>query len=155
MINQSELQRLVNYDPDTGQFTRLVGVQKSPAGAMLGTPSGGYLYARLNYRKYALHRLAWLYVHGYHPPDQIDHINGDKSDNRIKNLRLATHSQNAANRKGRARLRGVTRNGRAYEARVKVGRKSHHLGRFSCPAAAHFAYVIAANVHFGDYQFSS
>lgn len=98
MLTQAELKVLVNYDPETGIFTW----NKSRKGAKSGVEVGtigfhGYCQACLNYKKYYLHRLAWLYIYGEIPFSEIDHINRIKTDNRICNLRLATRSQNCSN----------------------------------------------------------
>lgn len=67
------------------------------AGKPVGSPSHGYLQVRVG-RLYQVHRLVWLYIHGEWPVDFLDHINGDKADNRLVNLRIATPSQNLCNR---------------------------------------------------------
>lgn len=92
LITQQQLKSCVVIDPDTGYCFDLKGRR-------LGSLSWNrYVRVTLFKRQYALHRLVWLWVHGEHVPDglTIDHINGDKKDNRIANLRLATRCQNIA-----------------------------------------------------------
>jgi hypothetical protein len=67
------------------------------AGDPAGSSRGGYTYIRIDRKRYAAHRLAWLYVYGTFPPRLLDHINGCPGDNRIGNLREATPHQNAGN----------------------------------------------------------
>ena len=90
-LTHSELLQLVMYEPHTGLFFR----RKS--GEQMGWDSGYYLRAYVKGKKYYLHRLAWFYVTGEWPELEIDHINGDKFDNRFDNLRQATRSQNRYN----------------------------------------------------------
>jgi hypothetical protein len=98
MLTQAELKVLVNYDLQTGVFTWNKSRKRAKPGVMVGTIGfNGYCQACLNYKKYYLHRLAWLYVYGEIPNSEIDHINRIKTDNRICNLRLATRNQNLWN----------------------------------------------------------
>jgi len=113
-ITQRELKELLSYDPDTGDFvwsvrpkdmfsldrlckrwnTRHAG--KVAGSVYLGSTTGGYCHIKINARNYAAHRLAWLYVHGKWP-NQIDHINHKRDDNRIVNLRDVTQKENCRN----------------------------------------------------------
>lgn len=89
-FNAEKLRSLLSYDEHTGLFTR--------DGNVTGTlNSWGYVQVRVNGKVYMAHRLAWLYVYGQWPQNQIDHINRRKTDNRIINLREATASENAQN----------------------------------------------------------
>src|SRR3990167_3120706 len=106
MISQQRLKELLSYNPNTGEFTRLVatGIHGcNKAGVVVGClsdhPTQGYILIRVNNDGilYRAHRLAWLYVYGFWPPADIDHINGNRSDNRIVNLRSVTRSQNLQN----------------------------------------------------------
>ena len=139
----------------TGIFTRIKPVQRCRVGDQVGNDRGnGYLSCQMMGKNYSMHRLAWLYVYGEMPNGEIDHVNGDATDNRIANLRLATSSQNSANKAskgGPLGLRGITKHGSSFEAKIKINRKSHYLGRYSCPVAAHLAYVVAADNKFGEF----
>lgn len=104
-----------------------------------------------------MHRLVWLYVHG-HMPQQIDHINGDRSDNRLCNLREATQSLNNANSARRSNntsgSKGVCWNSKrnCWQAHIKPpGQKRVYLGRFDKFEDAAAAYERAATVYFGEY----
>lgn len=147
-ISASRLRELVLYDADTGVFTRL---RDGPHNAGSGCESNGYIVIGLEGRPRLAHRLAWLYMTGAWPEDEIDHINGDRSDNRWSNLRAATRRLNSQNQR-RARsdnttgYLGVTRQGSAknpFIAKI-VGRTGViYLGRFKTAEAAHEAYVRA------------
>jgi hypothetical protein len=81
-ITQEYLMSIADYDPDTGIITR-----KDRKGSNGSIDAYGYLIIKIKGEQYKAHRLAWLYVHGEFPSNVIDHINGDKLDNRIENLR--------------------------------------------------------------------
>ena len=89
------LRQLFDYDPETGQMTRRIGKR---AGKPAGTIKKGYISVYADRRSYLAHQIIWAMHYDYWPPEQIDHANKNKSDNRIQNLRLATPSQNCQNR---------------------------------------------------------
>jgi hypothetical protein len=97
----------------------------------------GYLRCTLDKRNYRVHQLAWLYVYGVWPQHQIDHINHDKADNRIANLRDVTCSMNNQNRRRQSRnasgFLGVSwsKDMRRWIAGIKVAGKTVNLGYFA------------------------
>lgn len=102
MLTQARLKELLHYDPETGNF---IWINPSPYAHKVhpGSKAGyennnGYIEISISCKYYKSHRLAWLYIHGEMPSDQIDHINGIKNDNRISNLRQADNYQNCSNR---------------------------------------------------------
>ena len=100
MLTQEKLKELLHYCPDTGVFTWLMKpCSNVRAGSVAGTVNkiNGYATIKVNRKIYLAHRLAWLYIHGTFPPNDIDHINRVKSDNRLCNLRMATHAENMQN----------------------------------------------------------
>lgn len=101
MLTQAELKLHLHYCPESGIFTRL---QSKTRVELIGMPTGaidklGYVIIYITGKVYKAHRLAWIYIHGAHPENLIDHINGNRSDNRISNLRQATTSQNLYNKR--------------------------------------------------------
>jgi hypothetical protein len=108
-------------------------------------------------RRFQAHRLAWLYVYGEWPNGAIDHINRDPGDNRISNLRLATPTQNNANRARPAcntsGVKGVSWIGksRKWQAQITVHGRQKYLGRFSEKDLAVQAYRKAASAYFGEF----
>jgi hypothetical protein len=157
MLNHSKLISVIHYDQNTGIFTRLARPEISKAintrysGKITGhLTKYGYLVINIDHRLYLAHRLAWLYVYKEHPINNIDHINGIKTDNRILNLRLSTHSENGQNIKAQSKnnkcgLLGVSydKSRNLYESKIMINRKSIHLGRFKCKHEAHEAYLKA------------
>lgn len=154
-LSLDDLRACLHYDPDTGVFTRKVPAKgsKVPVGGVCGYPDGkGHLYLRFRRSKYAVHRLAWFYVYGCWPTDLIDHINGDRADNRIANLREADVVLNGENqRKARSDSRigvlGVSPSRGRFKAQIKICGKSTYLGMFNTVEEASSAYVAAKRIH--------
>jgi hypothetical protein len=113
---------------------------------------------RFNGKTHPVHRLIFIYMTG-ECPQFVDHINGQRSDNRWANLRPATKSQNCANktrpRNNAAGLRGVTVDNRArttrYYAHIKVQQKRIYLGSYGTPEEANAAWCEAAKKYFGEF----
>lgn len=138
-MDLARLTELLHYDPETGVFTWKVSAGKSAVGKVAGHARGSAhaphyktIEIGINGRNYRAHRLAWLWTHGTLPEFEIDHIDGDGTNNRINNLRLATHKQNGENIKLRADnksgRRGVSFHPASGLWRARV---SHH-GREVC-----------------------
>jgi hypothetical protein len=147
-----ELHKLLHYDPATGVFTWRVSRGHLKAGRVAGSIHSvqGYVFIevgdRLHRHRYPAHRLAWFYVHGRWPKNQIDHVNRNRADNRISNLRECSNGQNEANSaaaKGRL-LKGSYRHRRKWQAKIKFGGKLHYLGTFENhqDAAMSYSYDI-------------
>ena len=149
-MEHSELLNNVLYDPQTGIFIRQVTAGNSLAGSTIGNiDKKGYLKAMVLGQYVKLHRLAWFYVHGVWPSQQIDHINQVKTDNRLANLRDCGTAANCLNQLGKrsnnkAGYQGVhkiTKTGR-YRAACSIQGVKHHLGVFLTPEEAHQAYLL-------------
>jgi hypothetical protein len=160
MIALERLKTLLHYDETTGGFVWLVSPANNvPAGSVAGSIHRiqGYRVIRVDGKAERAHRLAWLYVTGENPPEQIDHINGVRSDNRFCNLRPATNGQNQQNSKtqsnNRLRIKGVCRCKKTGRYKAQIGHNGENifLGRFDTPELAHAAYVAAATKLFGKF----
>ena len=147
-LSAERLRELFDYNPDTGIFTRRISLRgrKCKAGQVLDCPDHeGYLQVCIDWGKYKVHRLAWLYVHGTWPSAHIDHINGVKTDNRIDNLREATDAFNQQNRSakgGTLGTRKVKSTGK-WTAGIGFNWEYHRLGYFDSQEEAHNAYLEA------------
>ena len=156
------LRKCLDYDPETGIFRWKYrpDMRQQVNTLFEGKIAGrihhtGYRVITLNSRKYLAHRLAWLFCHGDLPEGlEMDHINGDRADNRIANLRFVTTSQNQMNRKSENNLPlGVcfSKSAGKYQAQITINGKYKYLGLFTCPIEAGEAYKRAANELFGEY----
>jgi hypothetical protein len=97
-MNQSRLKELLDYDPDTGVFLwKNRASSNADKGSIAGYLNHGYRYIGIGNKRYAAHRLAWMYVTGEFPKLQIDHIDGNKDNNSISNIRDCSQSDNAKN----------------------------------------------------------
>lgn len=151
-LPSDESLRAISYDPDTGEFTWLESRGGVRAGSRAGNvmPDKGYLRIRLDGVLVLAHRLAWRLYWGAWPVEFIDHINCERDDNRICNLREATRSQNCRNRRvapGRIVPKGVTAHRKRYRARI-----GHvDIGSFDTAEEAHAAYAEAARLAYGEF----
>jgi hypothetical protein len=149
-LTQERLKELLRYEPLTGLLFWRAPNHRQAKGA-IGCPTKGYLCVWVNGHYYALHRLAWLYMCGSFPEKLVDHINGDRTDNRWDNLREVTHAQNL---QGARKSRTDSKTGilgvctdRRYPGRFSAFITRHrvrtYLGTFSCPIEAGAAYAAA------------
>ena len=151
MLTHAQLLALVRYDPETGAFYR----QSKRIDSKIA----------LNYRavfvagkQYYAHRLAWFYMLGEWPSKDIDHRDQNTTNNMWRNLRLATESQNGANRKinknNKTGVLGVywDTNRRKWHAQIKVNHKTHCLGRFESFADATLARRNAELFYFREFS---
>lgn len=151
MITQERLKELLHYEEATGVFTWKVARRgEVKCGVEAGCIySNGYRVIKIAGKRYGAHRLAWLYVHGAFPTDEIDHINHIKDDNSIVNLREATRKQNAENIPSKSAHRGVSfdHKRKKFVASIYTNGKSIMLGRFYDLADAVAAYKLAAKTY--------
>lgn len=158
MITQERLHELLDFNPETGLFTRKFDRNKGryKAGTVIGGRKGhNYIRIWIDGKMYYGHHLAWLYVHGEWELG-LDHRDRDGYNNAISNLRKSTRSQNAANqakRPGSSRFKGVSWNKRKkkHKAAITVDYKTTHLGYFDSDIVAHCAYSVAAYNAWGEY----
>lgn len=144
MITQERLKELLDYDPKTGVFVRKVDIR---GGAKTGDRAGslnkhlGYIQINVDGKKYFAHRLAWLYVYGCWPKDTIDHINRQRADNRIENLREATVQQQNFN--VGAKGCHLHKPSKKWMAQIMSNGKRKYLGYFDTETEAMAAYFTA------------
>lgn len=154
MLTQEYLKSRLRYDPETGHFTWISELARWSGKRAGSSDSAGYIAIEIDGRGYKAHRLAWLYVHGRMPADQLDHINRDKADNRIENLRECTHAENCMNR---VRKRpcglpsGVHRSGKRFQALIRVNGVLRSLGCYDTPDEASDVYQKARIEEFGEF----
>lgn len=158
-ITASYVRQILDYDPETGIFVwRVKRNNRIPAGSVAGRDNGlGYIRIGINGRNYKAHRLAWLITYGQWPSKHIDHIDGNRANNMISNLREASVSQNSMNRKlsiiNTSGYKGVYWHTQVYkwQARIMIHGKAKHLGLFDTAEEAHAAYCLAADRLHGEF----
>ena len=155
-LTADSLRLILSYNEETGLFHW----RAARPGVLVGSIAGsiepdGYRRIRILYRKYHAGPLAWLYVTGEWPSQQVDHKNLDRSDDRFSNLRLATQSQNNANRRvAKSKsysVKGIYRKKGRWEASIQKDGHYQYLGRFATAEEAQRAYGAAAQEMFGDF----
>ena len=149
-ITQKRVKELLSYDPNTGEFTWIVGRSGTKGkGSVAGKHNQeGYRSLKIDGVTILSHRLAWLYINGSLPNGQIDHINRIKDDNRIINLREASCSENAQNKlnpnaNNKIGMLGVSEIKGRFRAKIKINNIGIHLGYFSNANDAHIEYLAA------------
>lgn len=141
----------IHYSPDTGVFTWPTARSGVRQGAAAGSVTrAGYVVIKIGRRQVRAHRLAWFLTQGEWPCGEIDHINGDRSDNRMANLRVVDRCGNSQNRKAAHRdsshgFLGASWNvqHKRWQAKIVAQKVRHHLGYFDTAEAAHAAYMQA------------
>lgn len=155
------------YEPNTGVFRHLPRFDcpawwnTKYAGKIAGTISKtttGYVNIKYMRRGIRAHQAAWAIIHGKWPDDQIDHINGDRADNRLINLRPATQPDNARNKisgiSTQSGFRGVFPHLKKWKARISFNKRQIHLGCFNTPEQAYAVYCEAAQRLHGEFACS-
>jgi hypothetical protein len=151
-LTAERLRELLDYDPDTGVFVW----KGRRAGRLAGRiQHQGYVEICVDQKLYQAHRLAWLYVHGRWPAEQIDHRDLDKGNNAIANLREATRAQNRANQRPTSRnllgVKGVSKKGNRFKA-VFRGKS---IGYFRTLEEAAAAHATASKAYFGEHAWQA
>lgn len=152
MVSQERLKQLLIYDPISGIWTW--GVARKNNQIRVGSLAGrldkkGYRAIGIDGKNYYAHRLAFLWMTGNMPEQQVDHINGIKDDNRWSNLREATNRENSQNidtfRSNTSGYNGVYLNKSAgkWVAHIKDNGKYHYLGLYDTPELANEARLNA------------
>lgn len=159
MITQEYLKEILEYDPDIRKFRWLI----APNGRVkIGDIAGslhhsGYWYIGINRKDYAEHRLIWLHCYGEFPENFIDHIDGNRSNNEISNLRTCNRQENNRNvgirESNTSGFKGVSlyRDKVRYIAQIMLEGKKTHLGIYSTPEEASEVYQASAKLHHGEF----
>jgi len=136
-LSQKEISHIISYDPNTGICIWKNPIAHVSIGNIVGWKSKqGYIHTSIRGKKYLLHRLVWLYYYGVLPSYEIDHINQNKSDNRIKNLREVTRQCNMRNRgnykNSWSGVKGVAWNktNNNWRVTIRVNKKGIELGSY-------------------------
>jgi hypothetical protein len=150
MLTQTRLKEVLDYNPDTGVFTRRLKQSGVSQGKISGSLTNeGYMVTSIDSKLYKCHRLAWLYMTDAWPNGQIDHKNGNRSDNRFDNLRDVAKQQNTENQRKAQRsnkstsVLGTWKNGSGFAARISHKNTKVYLGTFATVEEAHAAYIAA------------
>jgi hypothetical protein len=155
MLTQEEVIRQLNYDPNTGIFTWKISKSGNKGvGSKAGSldKNSKYQVCTINNKRYYLHRIAFLYMTGSHPQYNVDHINGDKQDNRWSNLRDISTRDNQSNREihrtGKLVGSCFKKDCKRWRAMISIDSINIHLGYFDTELEAHEAYMKARK-HYG------
>ena len=151
-LTHSRVKEILHYDEDSGQFLRKVAVgRNTKVGDVAGAVSGnGYVILSVDGAQVYGHRLAWFYTTGRWPERQIDHINGERTDNRICNLREASQGENNQNltqlhRQNTSGFTGVSwhKAAKKWSAHINANKVRQYLGLFHTKEEAYAAYCSA------------
>lgn len=164
MLSHENISAIINYDPQTGIFVwkERLGVHKSwntkYAGKIAGNPDAyGYLTLPFERKAYKAHRVAWMFITGFMPSSdiEVDHINGDRADNRACNLRLANNRQNAVNAKlrsdNKSGVKGVSKRNNRWVVQIADHGVKRHLGNYDDLEIAGLVYSEHAAAIYGEY----
>jgi hypothetical protein len=147
----SRLKELLSYDPDTGNLCWRVKRGKCAAGKIITCLNGsGYIVVRVDNVLLRAHRAAWAMTYNEWPEGEIDHINGNPSDNRLENLRIASREENMRNTKkpitNKSGFKGVSWHEvcGCWQAHIRCDSRNYYLGLFDTAESAHEAYKEAS-----------
>lgn len=158
LFTQRYIKYLLDYNPKTGIFRWLNPIGRVKKGDLAGNfHHSGYSFIKIHTKLYAAHRLAWLYMYGSWPENEIDHKDLNKSNNRIKNLRKSTRSQNVHNKsistRNNSGYKGVyfENDSKKYVAQIGINNRQIKIGRFKTAIEASIAYNEQAKILHGKF----
>ncbi|MXN51866.1 HNH endonuclease [Shinella sp. AETb1-6] len=159
MITLARLKSLLSYDPETGVFTRIQAAGTAKAGDAAGTiTTQGYVQISVDGELFLGHRLAWFYTYGRWPDAHTDHVDGDRANNRIANLREASAAQNCSNHgpqtNNTSGAKGVywSKIRKKWVAQIGVAKRVINLGGFEEFEAAVKARAAAEVQYQGEFR---
>lgn len=137
MITQELIKELFNYDSVTGNL-----IHKLTGKLADSDQSKGYFKCYVKGKTLASHRVVWMWHYGDWPQNDIDHINGDRKDNRIENLRDVPHVVNMTNmqKTNKTGYEGVKASGHKFAANIKHNGRKLYLGTFPTAEEAFTVY---------------
>lgn len=159
-LTQKELRKALNYDPLTGLFTWASPRKSVNVGEVAGDFSGRYVRIKFQQKSYPASCLAWLWMTGAWPDNEVDHFDTNKHNNRWGNLREATRTQNSYNArpmrgKKYSSLKGVSfvkGRKKGWVAHIRTGGKhSKFIGFYATAEEAHAAYAVKAKELRGEF----
>jgi hypothetical protein len=157
-LTAKRLREVIDYKPETGEFIWRYPINQGiHAGQQAGYVSQGYRRIGIDGSTYLAHRLAWLYMTGEWPKEQVDHADGNRGNNAWRNLREATHAENHFNigiiSTNKSGFKGVSwfRKTRKWRARITANGKERTIGYFDTKELAHEAYRKAASELHGQF----
>jgi hypothetical protein len=158
-MTPQDLREIFSYDPETGELRWKTRVSlRFHIGELVGSiDSHGYRRVTVRGRHLKCHRIAWAMVHGEWPAEQVDHVDGNRANNAIANLREATNAQNNWNINhrslGASGYRGVQWNkaDKRWRASITVNKRTIYLGQFKTAEEASRAYLAAKATHHGEF----
>jgi hypothetical protein len=157
-LAKNDIEKVLSYDPQTGKFRWKITRGRCCNGKIAGSVGGyGYISIGINGTKYGAHRLAWLLMTENWPTTDIDHINGILTDNRIKNLRLATRSQNLGNSSthvdSTSGLKGAAwdRQTGRWRCTLMIQGVKYDFGRYDTAEQAHEVYCRESSRLHGEF----
>jgi hypothetical protein len=153
-----DLKKVLAYDKDSGLFTWISGGRHNRLAGRIAGSADEYIIVTVMGLRLKGHRLAWKMHYGVDPVGEIDHINGNKHDNRIANLRDCKKSDNGKNaglsKRNKSGFRGVTQHtGREkWIASISIDGKNKHLGVFDTPEEAGEVAELARSLYYGEFS---
>jgi len=160
LIKAHDARKYLDYNATTGEMRWKIWPRTGrPSGReILTTNAQGYRVVVLMGRQYRVHRVAWLMMYGKWPPELLDHANGNRTDNRLVNLREANRAENNRNRcmsrNNTSGFKGVTydKNRKKWQAKIWRNNKAIHLGRYASAQQAFAAYCKASREYHGEFR---
>jgi hypothetical protein len=157
-LTKEYLKSILDYNIDTGVFTWKVSkAQRTKIGDVAGWINNGYREIEIDNKHYKAHRLAWLYVNGGMPENLIDHIDGERSNNKISNLRESTHQTNSENYKTPKTNKSGVKNVSWYKSlnkwvvSISVKKIKKTIGYFDDIELAELVAIEARNKYRGEF----
>jgi len=159
-LTQEYLKEIIDYNPETGIMTnKKTRSSNAVAGKIINCSTSTKKYGRvtINKKTYRLHRLIWFYMYGKWPKNEIDHINGNTSDNKLCNLRECSRQENIFNRKSTkgssSKYKGVSLKNNKWIVQIQINKINKYIGSFSNKVEAALAYDTAAKKYHKEFAY--